>query len=196
MTMGLGWLVAIACATLAVTPGALACVHAKLAVVPHAWAEAKFRADSVTAIFTIALHREFEGLEQHLLDLSTPGSPNYGNWLDRDEVEALYPPYANASSKVVKWLRENGISNYKVDGAFIDFSAHVDTVNDLLGASYQHYRNSGVTKLRTLSYSLPDDLQSLCRLRRSGHVFWPRTKSRNFWSDKDEASSHSIKHNC
>ncbi|KAB5543096.1 tripeptidyl peptidase a [Coniochaeta sp. 2T2.1] len=169
--MGFRRFAAIACAALAVTPGALGGVHEKLAVVPHGWAEAKSPVDSVTATFTIALQREFEGLEQHLLDLSTPGSPNYGKWLDRDAVEALYPPPANASSKVVEWLRQNGISNYKVDGAFIDFSAPVETVNTALDASYQLYRNSGVTKLRTLSYSIPDDLQSFVAFVDPGTFF-------------------------
>ncbi|OIW25434.1 subtilisin-like protein, partial [Coniochaeta ligniaria NRRL 30616] len=110
-------------------------------------------------------------LEQKLLDLSTPGSPNYGKWLDRDAVEALYPPPANATSKVVEWLQHNGISNYKVDGAFIDFSADVETVNTVLDASYQLYRNSGVAKLRTLSYSIPDDLQSLVAFVDPGTFF-------------------------
>jgi tripeptidyl-peptidase-1 len=161
----------LAWVALAVTPGVLGGVHEKLSFVPHGWTEAGLPIKSVATTFTIALQREFEGLEAKLLDLSTPGTPNYGKWLDRDAVEALYPPRPNATSKVVKWLQSNGISNYKVDGSFIDFSADIKTVNTVLDASYQLYRNSGVTKLRTLSYSIPDDLQNLIAFVDPGTFF-------------------------
>lgn len=164
-------LAAVACLSIAISPGVLGGVHEKLSFVPHGWTEAGPPVGSVTTTFTIALQREFEGLEQKLLDLSTPGSPNYGKWLDRDAVEALYPPPPNATSKVVEWLQRNGISNYRVDGAFIDFSADIETVNTVLDASYQLYRNSGVTKIRTLSYSIPDDLQSLVAFVDPGTFF-------------------------
>lgn len=163
-------LVAIGCVLL-VAPGTLAAVHEKLSAVPNGWLEAGAPTDSVTATFTIALQREFEGLEAKLLDLSTPGSPNYGKWLNRDAVEALYPPPPNATSKVLEWLQSSGISDYKVDGAFVDFSADIKTVNSVLGASYQLYLNSGVTKLRTLSYSIPDDLQDLVAFVDPGTFF-------------------------
>jgi len=172
MSFRLG-VVALVCAALVVIPGVLGGVHEKLSFVPHGWTEAgpPVGSESVTARFTIALQREFEGLEAKLLDLSTPGSPNYGKWLSREQVEALYPIPANASSKVVEWLKRNGISDYRIDGAFIDFSADIETVNSVLDASYQLYRNSGVTKLRTLRYSIPDDLQGLVAFVDPGTFF-------------------------
>jgi tripeptidyl-peptidase-1 len=140
-------------------------------VVPHGWSELGAPSNAAPTTFTIALQREFEGLEERLLNVSTPGSPNYGRWLDRDEVEALFPPPPNATSRVVEWLKSNGISEYKVDGAFVDFAADVETVNSVLDASYQLYHNSGVTKLRTLRYSIPDDLQDLIAFVDPGTFF-------------------------
>jgi tripeptidyl-peptidase-1 len=126
----------------------------------------------------MALQREFEGLEAKLLDLSTPGSPNYGKWLTREQVEALYPPPPNATSKVVAWLHRSGITEYNVDGAYINFTADIEAVISALDASYQLYRNSGVTKLRTLRYSIPDDLQSLVAFVDPGTFFGRLPSSR------------------
>jgi tripeptidyl-peptidase-1 len=170
--MGFGrYLTELGFVALAIAPGVLGGVHEKLSFVPHGWTGAGAPANSVLTTFTIALQREFEGLEAKLLDLSTPGSLNYGKWLDRDQVEALYPPPANATSKVVEWLQHSGISEYRVDGAFIDFSADIETVNSVLDASYQLYRNSGVAKLRTLRYSIPDNLQDLVAFVDPGTFF-------------------------
>ncbi|KAL1850710.1 hypothetical protein VTK73DRAFT_9606 [Phialemonium thermophilum] len=138
--------------------GGLGVVHEQLAVVPHGWTRVGgANARSVTT-FTIALRQEFEGLEEKLLDVSTPGSPNYGKFLTKEEVEKLFPPPSDAANKVANWLRGNSIVDYTMDGGFIDFSADIETANRLLNASYQYYRNSGVSKLRTLHYSIPDDL--------------------------------------
>src|SRR4051794_1677426 len=46
-----------------------------------------------------------ENLEAKLKDLSTPGSPNYGKWLTKEEVDALFPPTDGASAVVTSWLR-------------------------------------------------------------------------------------------
>lgn len=142
-------------------PTALGRVHEQLVAVPQGWSAAPSVSARGFTTFTIALNTEFEGLEEKLLDVSTPGSPNYGKFLDREEVEALFPPPDDAAAKVVAWLEKNGITDYRVDGAFVDFSADIGTTNTLLKASYQHYSHSGgATKLRTLQYSIPDDLQS------------------------------------
>lgn len=145
------------------TPTALAKVHEYLSAVPHGWSAEPSVPGRAPSTFTIALRNEFEGLEEKLLDVSTPGSPNYGKFLTREEVEKLFPPPKDAADKVVAWLRASGIDKYHVDGAFVDFATDVDTANALLKASYRHYRSSsgtgGVTKLRTLQYSIPDDLQ-------------------------------------
>ncbi|KAK7943559.1 tripeptidyl peptidase a protein [Apiospora aurea] len=42
---------------------------------------------------------------------------------------------------------------------FEDFRCNISTANTLLNASYYYYTNPGSTKLRTLSYSIPNELQ-------------------------------------
>jgi tripeptidyl-peptidase-1 len=162
---------ALALVALAVIPAVDGRVHEKLSAVPHGWYHNSSPKLEEVNIFTIALHREFEGLERRLLDVSTPGSPNYGKWLDRDTVDALYPVSTGAAGKVIAWLRSHGIKQYQVDGAFIDFAADLGTVNSVLGASYQRFSNNGVTKLRTLQYSIPDDLQDVVAFVDPGTFF-------------------------
>ncbi|KAM5352912.1 hypothetical protein ACJ41O_005634 [Fusarium nematophilum] len=110
-------------------------------------------------VFSIALTMQnMDQLESKLLDLSSPGSENYGQWLSHDQVKATFSPSKKAVSGVTKWLKSNGVKNYRVNGAFIDFALDVAGANSLLGGDYQYYVKDGQTKLRTLSYSIPDAL--------------------------------------
>ena len=175
---------------------ALAAVHEQLDSVPRGWKEVSTPglskvASSEKTTFTIALQRQnLANLESRLLDVSTPGSAQYGKWLDDDAFAVAFSPAKDAASTVATWLKGNGISDYKVDGAFVDFAADVGTVNRLLGADYKHYANEqGVTKLRTLAYSIPDDVQSYVALVEPGTYFGKATYS----PPKPQALSRSTK---
>ncbi|CAM1504941.1 Fc.00g025320.m01.CDS01 [Cosmosporella sp. VM-42] len=151
------------------------CLFLALAVLPTAWGKA-FRHNSKPPdgwspahknpnffrkqqIFTIALTMKNIGqIENKLLELSTPGNPKYGQWMTEGEVNTMFSPSKKAVSDVAAWLKSFGVKNYKVDGAFIDFAADVYDANTLLGADYQYYVKNGTTKLRTLSFSIPDTL--------------------------------------
>ncbi|RMJ15684.1 hypothetical protein CDV36_004623 [Fusarium kuroshium] len=110
-------------------------------------------------VFSIALTMQnVDQLESKLLDLSTPGGENYGQWLSHDEIKTTFSPSKEAVSSVTKWLKSSGVKNYKVNGAFIDFAIDVPGANSLLGSDYQYYVKDGQTKLRTLSYSIPNSL--------------------------------------
>jgi tripeptidyl-peptidase-1 len=121
--------------------------------------------------FTIALNRDFGGLEQMLLDVSTPGSAKYGKFLSKDEVNQLFPAASGSTGKCISWLNQHGITNYKVDAWFIDFTTDIETANRALSASYEHFEKDGTTKLRTLQYSIPDELQSTIAFIEPGTFF-------------------------
>ncbi len=124
------------------------------------WSASLKPANSVKETFTIALTMQnMEQLESKLLSVSTPGANLYGQYMDVDEVNTVFAPSDVAFSSVLAWLHSYNISDYTVDGAFIDFSADIHTADALLNASYQYYASNSVTKLRTLSYSIPDDLE-------------------------------------
>lgn len=102
------------------------------------------------------------GLEQTLLEVSTPGSNRYGQHLSLDEVKSFMAPTSEASSAVLQWLSDNGI-NGTTAGAYdhwIDVSIPVSKANSLLGANFQTFVHSpsGVSSVRTLSYQIPKDL--------------------------------------
>ncbi|KAM0327887.1 hypothetical protein ACHAPQ_007236 [Fusarium lateritium] len=110
-------------------------------------------------VFSIALTMQnVDQLESKLLDLSSPDSANYGQWLSHDDLVSTFSPSTQAVSSVTKWLKSNGVKNYKVNGGFIDFALDVKKANSLLGSDYQYYVKDGQTKLRTLAYSIPDAL--------------------------------------
>lgn len=141
---------------------ALCAVHHQWTEPPKGWVATDSRpADSTTMSLTIALNTQnMDQLESKLLAVSTPGSVDYGKHLDRDAAASLFAPSSEAVSKVKGWLDASGVTAYRVDGAFVDFAADLATVEAMLGAKYQYYAKDGVTKLRTLEYSVPDDVQN------------------------------------
>ncbi|KAJ5377408.1 subtilisin-like protein [Penicillium cataractarum] len=98
-------------------------------------------------------------LERLAIDLSTPGHPNYGKHMKREEVEGLLRPNSAVSDQVLAWLSSEGISNHTIDiyGNWISFSATVFQAEQMLKTEFSHYRHdpSGKSLLRTLGYSLP-----------------------------------------
>lgn len=126
---------------------------------------------SSTTTFTIALAlNNVDQLEPKLISLSTPGSPEYGQWLDAEDVLVLFGPTADAVSSVTNWLQSNGITDSVHDGLFINFNADIDTANALLNSSYTYYSHNGATKLRTLSYTIPDDVEQYIAVIEPGIV--------------------------
>ncbi|KAJ3986155.1 family S53 protease-like protein [Lentinula detonsa] len=104
------------------------------------------------------------GLEQRFWDVSTPGNALYGQHLSFEETKAFASPGPETVSAVTAWLNENGIDNSTTTGAFDDWlslTIPISTVNSLFDAEYQIYTEiGGPTQLiRTLTYSLPVDLQ-------------------------------------
>lgn len=152
----------------AMLPMALGATFSHLSRVPSGWeplmaykTAAKGASNDAESkdIFTIALQlKNLDKLEDKLLELSTPGKPNYGKWMTKEEVDAMFGPSSEAVSTVTAWLTANGITGYRVDGGYIDFAADVTTANALLDANYQRYRHDGKIKLRTLGYSMPDQV--------------------------------------
>lgn len=125
-----------------------------------------------TTTFTIALAlNNLDQLESKLLAVSTPGSSEYGQYLDVDGVEALFGPTDEAVSSVTTWLKSAGVTDYVHEGLFINFNADVDTANSLLNSSYTFYNHGGVTKLRTLSYTIPEEVQEHIALVDPGIYF-------------------------
>ncbi|QDS73677.1 hypothetical protein FKW77_002859 [Venturia effusa] len=99
-----------------------------------------------------------DALINKLKEVSDPKGPNYGKYLDKAEVEALAKPGLDAAEKVTRWLKDAGIEAIHADGAWVTFQTSMSKANELLNADFQQYHNDGVSKIRTTSYAVPQDL--------------------------------------
>lgn len=100
-------------------------------------------------------------LEGRLKAVSTPGSSEYGKYLDADEVAALFPPSPESRAAVLKWLNETeGVEAIVDMGTYINFATTVATANRMLEAEFAHYDVAGIDKVRTTRYSVPDELEA------------------------------------
>lgn len=142
-------------------PLAFAAVHEQLAAAPAGWSLTSTPDDSQSITLSIAMQQQnIAKLESELAKVSTPGKASYGKYLSMEEVNALFAPSNKSISAVISWLSKSGI-NATTDGNYVDLTTTVGTANSLLGAKFANYQDTtGVSKLRTLSYSVPDALSS------------------------------------
>ncbi|OJT05439.1 Tripeptidyl-peptidase sed3 [Trametes pubescens] len=119
--------------------------------------------DAVLKLRLALVQGNFPALEKALMDVSTPGSPLYGQHLSKEEVEALVAPKPETMAAVSTWLTENGIRAYKASpaGDWLRFAIPVSKANELLGTTFSVFNHtpSGRTVMRTLAYSIPADLK-------------------------------------
>ncbi|KAI1654590.1 tripeptidyl-peptidase [Daldinia decipiens] len=139
---------------------ATAKVMDSLKSVPKGWAEVRQASPDDSVTLRVGLKQQHAAaLEQAVIEISTPGHPNYGMHLSRDEVRAYTAPTKRSVSSVADWLTKSGVES-AVNNDWITFKTDVKTANDLLGANFAwyQYEKGGSPKLRTLSYSVPDEL--------------------------------------
>ena len=77
-----------------------------------------------------------------------PESPQYHRWLTPDEFAARFAPLPEEYDAVVDWLQGEGFAvRPKVNGARIDFSGTVKSVERSFGVHMNHYSHRGRTPL-------------------------------------------------
>lgn len=129
------------------------------ALASHGWAVARKPASQESITLQIGLtFRNIDKMFSTLLDVSNTKSPNYGKWLDRDDVNAIVQPSPQANEAVVNWLNSEGVSKVSSDGTVVTFSTTIETANRILNADFQGYERSGIAKIRTTKYSVPQDV--------------------------------------
>lgn len=126
------------------------------------------------------------GLIEKLMDISSPISANYGQWLSREEVrsmarvllaghmfmadlldlvqtERFTAPSSQSYAAVTSWLKENGLAatNLSTTGQWLSVSLPVKQANSLFDADFKifNHESSNTDLVRTLSYSVPSDLK-------------------------------------
>ena len=125
--------------------------------------------------FRVAMRQEnaFD-FEQHVLAISTPDHPKYGQHMSRDELKTMLRPSESASAAVLQWLHAEGVPSADIEdtGDWINFYVTMDEANRILDTQFHYYLNSnnGVKRIRTLHYSIPKGLHQFV------HMIQPTTR--------------------
>jgi tripeptidyl-peptidase-1 len=128
--------------------------------VPNGWSKGSEPQPWMTIQFRIELRGPGStSLERLAIDLASPGHPNYGRHMKREEVEDLLRPSSVISDQVLSWLYLEGVSNdtFETYGNWISFRANILQAQQILKTRffYYHHKDSQTTVIRTLEYSLP-----------------------------------------
>jgi tripeptidyl-peptidase-1 len=126
-------------------------------------------ADQQTLKLQIALQqRDADKFEQTVLDMSTPSHPSYGqHFQDHDEMKRMILPSEETVSSVSAWLKAAGIKNMDIDADWLTIKTTVGVANKMLDTQFAWYISEEKKPrkvLRTLEYSVPDDVAQYINL--------------------------------
>ncbi|KAI0264974.1 family S53 protease [Gloeopeniophorella convolvens] len=120
-------------------------------------------ADTTLRLRLALVQTDIESLQDKVLDISTPSSDNYGQWLSKDEVGSYVAPKPESVSAVTQWLADNGLSATTLSpfGDWLGFQTTVSHANELFDADFTTFVHDGTgeSAIRTLSYSIPAALK-------------------------------------
>jgi subtilase family serine protease len=105
--------------------------------------------------------RNAAAAEREVEAVSTPGSPQYRDFLTDAQFDAAFAPTAETEAAVAAWLRSAGLSIVSVASSrlYIDVSGSVAQAERLLGVSLHNYRSQGqVLPAPTGNYRVPAGL--------------------------------------
>ena len=141
----------------------------QLSTVPHGWRQEQAPSASKRLRFRIALRQENAfAFEQHVIDISTPDHPRYGQHMDRTELKRMLQPSAEASEAVLSWLESQGVpdSDIEDDGDWINFYVPTIEAERILDTKFYYYLNSvsNNRRIRTLHYSVPESLHQYIQM--------------------------------
>lgn len=149
------------CHIFVLAAAASARVMDSLTAAPRGWEEHQAASPDEPISLRVALKQQPEhvrALDQAVLEISTPGHPNYGMHMTRDELRSYTAPSGDAVCAVTEWLRQYTIQPV-VNHDWVSFTTTVRHANELLDtqfAWYQYIHSAGGPALRALSYSVPD----------------------------------------
>jgi tripeptidyl-peptidase-1 len=132
--------------------------------------------DQIMTLQVALAFQNINQLEETLKAVSTPSSPDYGKYLDAEQVNEMFNPSPASRDAVMAWLKDSGVTDIADFGSYINFATTVSNANAMLNSRFQNYIVDGVQKLRTLQYSVPDDLADHIALI-SPTTFFGRTKA-------------------
>ncbi|KAJ7742248.1 Pro-kumamolisin, activation domain-containing protein, partial [Mycena metata] len=127
---------------------------------------------TITLRFALASNN-LPGLQEKLLDISTPGSASFRQWLSQDEVKSFVAPSTDALNAFNAFTSANGLKSSVISpyGEWVSVTLPVSKANQLFGAKFTNFTHTDLPGpiIRTLSVSLPSELANFV------HVVHPTT---------------------
>ncbi|KAA1473405.1 tripeptidyl peptidase A [Dentipellis sp. KUC8613] len=134
---------------------------------PRGWdIVARAPADHAVTLRIALPQPSFDVLEQHLYEVSDPAHARYGAHLSLEEVASLSKPHGESVQAVDAWLASHGVPesacSRSPSGDWVRINVTVAKAEEMLDAKYYIWKHivDGDTLVRTLSYSLPEDLHA------------------------------------
>jgi len=134
--------------------------------------ESNFRKmeETVTAMFVLRQDaNDLKKFEENLLDISTPGSPNYGKWLKPEQIMEMISPEQADVQKVLDFLARFGVKDYKVSKFrdMVKVTMPVSTAEEMLSTEFSKFSSTvrpGVEVKRiTQPYFLPAEIADVIK---------------------------------
>ncbi|KAI4277016.1 MAG: hypothetical protein L6R35_006171 [Caloplaca aegaea] len=146
-----------------------------LRAIPQGWHQGRSPPAAQRLRFRIALRQENAyHFEQHVLAISTPDNPKYGEHMSRDDLKAMLKPSSEASDAILGWLHTEGVSSSDIEdaGDWINFYVSATEAERIMHTKFYYYSNShnGMERIRTLHYSVPK------MLHQHIHMIQPTTR--------------------
>lgn len=120
-------------------------------------------ADQTITLRLALANSDVSGLEEKLFAVSNPDSALYGQHLSREEVDSFLKPPPESVSLVNEFLASHGINSTSGTSAgdWVSFSVPISKANEMFGAEFTVFKHiaTGKEQIRTLSYSIPTELQ-------------------------------------
>jgi len=134
---------------------------------PTGWGRVAPAEESAPLTFILALKQQnLDVLESTFWAVSTPGSPQYREFMSIEDINAMVAPEDADIMRVVKWLSMNGIEHYTLLGDAIEVTTDVKTGSKLFSTEFhvfQHRSGKKVTK-HWGAYSVPEHLEDIVEM--------------------------------
>lgn len=153
--MRISFVVLSVCATAfaAPSPRSTHVVHERRAAEPVGWAKSRrLEAEKVLPLRIGLKQQNLDGLDDLLMFISHPDSPNYGQHWSPNRVVDHFSPSNSTVATVKDWLTYAGLSSnrlrHSVSKGWIEVNATVAEVEELLSTEYHVYTHtSGVEQI-------------------------------------------------
>ncbi|GJJ12900.1 hypothetical protein Clacol_007146 [Clathrus columnatus] len=145
-------------------------IHEKREHVPHGWERSRKLDGSTILPMRFGLKQSnIDRLEELLMDVSHPHSPNYGKHWSPERIAETFAPTQDSVDSVIDWLDSEGLGRDRIklsnSKGWIQINATVEEVERLLNAEYHVYthiygnQHIASSSLACDSYSVPAHIQ-------------------------------------